>query len=195
MLVCLDPGHGGEDFGAVGHRLTEKEVCLDIARRVHRELLHYDGIRVTMTRSLDVCLSAEERIQWANQCDADLFLSIHTHTSLDPNASGFASYVSVVAGYEARRIQCWLHNQIVFFMRKYGVPDMGKKNDTEWVDGQILELRRVKMPAIAIKSLSIMDREDHHLLSDYRFREEYAQCIAGGIARIYQCKRKEEANV
>ncbi|MFC7441867.1 N-acetylmuramoyl-L-alanine amidase family protein [Laceyella putida] len=195
MLVCLDPGHGGEDYGAVGPMLTEKEVCLDIARRIHRELLHYDGIRVTMTRSLDIRLSAEERIRWANQCDADLFLSIHTHASLDPNVSGFASYVSVIAGHEARRIQCWLHNQIAFFMRKYGVADLGKKNDTEWIDGQLLELRQVKMPAIAVKSLSITHAEDNHLLSDYQFREEYAQCIAAGIARIYQCRRKEEASV
>jgi N-acetylmuramoyl-L-alanine amidase len=195
VLVCLDPGHGGADYGAVGNKLSEKEVCLNIARHIRKHLLRYDGLQVTMTRSMDVTTSTEERIQWANQCGADLFLSIHTNASLDPKASGFASYVSVVAGCETRRIQCWLHNQIALFMRKHGVADLGKKNDTEWIDGQMLELRQVKMPAIAVKSLYITHEEDNHLLSHESFLEEYAKCIADGIARIYKCRRKEEASV
>jgi N-acetylmuramoyl-L-alanine amidase len=195
MLICLDPGHGGSDPGAVGQKLAEKDVCLDLALRLRRKLLDYEGIDVTMTRSGDVDLTPEDRGRWANDRNADLFLSLHTHSSSDPRRSGFATYVSVVAGYETRRIQCWLHNQIVFFLRRYGVCDLGKKNDTETECGQLPELRHARMPAIALASLCITHERENRLLSDADFLEQYAGCIAEGIAKIYQCRKKEEASV
>ncbi|MBA4542822.1 MULTISPECIES: N-acetylmuramoyl-L-alanine amidase [Thermoactinomyces] len=194
MLVCLDPGHGGEDVGAIGFSLLEKNVCLDIAYRLRRKLLAYEGIKVTMTRSIDINVSAEERSRWANEQDADLFLSIHTNASPDSSLSGFASYVSVIAGYETRRIQCWLHNQIACFLRRYGVVDLGKKNDTEIFGGQLPVLRKTKMPAISIASLFITHSKENHLLADSAFLDHYAQCMAEGIARIYKCKPRENVN-
>ncbi|MGA9175332.1 MAG: N-acetylmuramoyl-L-alanine amidase [Thermoactinomyces sp.] len=194
MLVCLDPGHGGEDYGAVGFSLLEKNVCLDIAYRLRRKLLTYEGIKVTMTRSIDIYVSPEERSRRANEQEADLFLSIHTNASPDSSMSGFASYVSVIAGHETRRIQCWLHNQIVYFLRKYGVVDLGKKNDTEIFGGQLPELRATKMPAVSIASLFITHSKENHLLADSEFLDRYANCMAEGIAKIYRCKRREKVN-
>jgi N-acetylmuramoyl-L-alanine amidase len=190
ILVCLDPGHGGGDSGAVGFSLKEKEVCLDLAYRIERQLHHYDGIRVTMTRSLDVDKSPYERSRWANSQQADLFLSIHTNASSDPNETGFSSYVSVIAGSHARRIQCWLHNRIASFLRTFGIMDLGKKNDTETDGGKLTELRQVKMPAITLGSLFITHAKDNVLLRDASFRDEYAKCIAQGIANIYRCRPK-----
>lgn len=195
MLVCLDPGHGGDDWGAIGYSLFEKDVCLEIAFRVRRKLLHYHDISVTMTRSVDVNLGAEERSRWANQQNADLFLSIHTNASPDPTMGGFSSYVSVIAGLKSRRIQCWLHNQLANFLRNYGVVDLGKKNDTETVEGRLQELRDVKMPAITIASLFITHMRENHLLSDSDFLDLYAGTISSGIANIYHCKKKEKANI
>ncbi|KYQ86431.1 MULTISPECIES: N-acetylmuramoyl-L-alanine amidase [Thermoactinomyces] len=192
MLVCLDPGHGGEDLGSVGYSLAEKDVCLEIAFRVRRKLLNYEGLSVTMTRSVDTHVSARERIEWANRQNADLFLSIHTNASPDPTMSGFASYVSVIAGLEERKIQCWLHNQLTSFLRKYGVMDLGKKNDTETAEGKIQELRGVNMPAITVASLFITHMRENHLLSDARFLDQYAETITEGIARIHQCQKKEK---
>ncbi|MBA4495558.1 N-acetylmuramoyl-L-alanine amidase [Paenactinomyces guangxiensis] len=190
VLVCLDPGHGGSDYGSVGFFLTEKDVCLDLAFRIGRKLQNYEGISVTMTRSIDMDTTAEERSGWANQQKADLFLSIHTNASSDSTASGFASYVSVCAGSKARRIQCWLHNQIVCFLRKYGVCDLGKKNDTESFTGHLKELRLVEMPAITLASLYITHTKENHLLSDSEFLDRYADCIAEGVAKIFQCQLK-----
>lgn len=191
MLICLDPGHGGTDLGAVGYSLTEKEVCLELAFRIREKLAKYDGISVTMTRSIDLDTTPEERSRWANEQKADLFISIHTNASIDPMASGFTSYVSVVAGSEVRRIQCWLHNRVVCFLRQYGVRDLGKKNDTESLTGKLHELRGVQMPAIALASLYITHSKDHQLLSDAVFKERYAECIADGLVMIYQCQQKQ----
>ncbi|SFJ45849.1 N-acetylmuramoyl-L-alanine amidase family protein [Thermoflavimicrobium dichotomicum] len=190
ILVCLDPGHGGRDQGAIGFSLKEKEVCLDLAYRIERQLRKYEGISVTMTRSIDIDTTPEERSEWANRHHADLFLSIHTNASSDPSATGFASYVSVIAGSKARRIQCWLHNRIVSFLRQFGVTDLGKKNDTETLDGQLMELRQAQMPAITLGSLFITHAKDNVLLRDSYFRDQYAECIAQGIANIYRCQPK-----
>lgn len=195
MLVCLDPGHGGDDWGSVGYSLTEKDVCLEIAFRVRRKLLNYENLSVTMTRSVDTNVSAKERIEWANRQNADLFISIHTNASPDPTMSGFTSYVSVIAGLEARKIQCWLHNQLTSFLRKYDVIDLGKKNDTETVEGKIQELRGVNMPAITVASLFITHMRENHLLSDARFLDLYAETITAGIARIYHLKKKEKTHM
>lgn len=190
MLVCLDPGHGGSDCGSVGYSLFEKDICLEIAFRVRRKLLEYHDISVTMTRSVDMYVNASERSKWANRQNADLFLSIHTNASPDPALCGFASYVSVTAGLKSRQIQCWLHNQLANFLRKYGVVDLGKKNDTETVWGRLQELRDVKMPAITIASLYITHMRENHLLSDPDFLDRYAETISSGIARIYHCQKK-----
>jgi N-acetylmuramoyl-L-alanine amidase len=195
MLVCLDPGHGGTDTGAVAFSLAEKDVCLDIAFRVRKKLLEYDGIRVAMTRCADVELTPEERSRFANEQKADLFLSFHTPAFTDPAVSGFATYVSVVAGHQARRIQCWLHNQIVCFLRRYDVADLGKKNDTESATGKMPELRLARMPAIVLAALLFSQWQENSLLTDPEFLDRYAGSVAEGVARIYQCRRKEGASV
>lgn len=186
MLVCLDPGHGGADWGAIGFSLKEKEVCLELAYRIRRKLHGYNGISVTMTRLIDTSVSNQERICWANNQKADLFISLHTLASMDPKASGFATYVSVFAGTETRQLQCWLHNRLVRFLRDYQVCDLGKRNDTESPSGPIYEWRQLNMPALAIASLHITHSRENRLLANAQFLDAYASTIAEGIASIYQ---------
>lgn len=91
-LIVLDPGHGGNDPGAIGRGgLREKEVTLDIARRL-KDLLAYDGFRVVMTRSDDRFIPLGRRSQIANQEKADLYVSIHANASRNRSASGFEVY-------------------------------------------------------------------------------------------------------
>lgn len=182
ILICLDPGHGGSDRGAVGLELSEKEVCLDLCFRIRNQLNKYDGIGVTLTRSVDVDVTIEERVEWANSHQADLFLSMHTINC----SKGFTTYVSVIAGSEDRKIQCWLHNQIAHFLRSYGVCDQGKKNDTEAEQGFLYELRRTTMPAITIAGLNLANPLEHRLAKNIPFRDNYAKAIADGLVKIYR---------
>jgi len=191
VLICLDPGHGGSDQGAAGRSLLEKDVCLDIADRVEKKLSAYDGIRVIMTRSEDIEVSINDRCDWANRQNADLYVSFHTNFSVNPSDSGFTSYVSVFAGSKTRCIQRCLHNKIAYFLRQLGVIDLGKKNDTESMTGSLEELRMVQMPAIALGSLFITNDREHHLLNNDHFLNQYADCISESIATMYQCSRKQ----
>ncbi len=78
-LVVIDPGHGGKDWGAKGsYKLIEKELVLDISRRV-RDILTKKGIKVRMTRNSDVYVPLVRRADIANKIDADIFVSIHAN--------------------------------------------------------------------------------------------------------------------
>jgi N-acetylmuramoyl-L-alanine amidase len=90
--VVLDPGHGGKDPGAVGPRgLTEKEVNLDVAKRLARNL-RSAGVRVIFTRDRDAFVPLEERTAIANINNADLFISIHANASRYRGARGVETY-------------------------------------------------------------------------------------------------------
>jgi N-acetylmuramoyl-L-alanine amidase len=76
--ILIDPGHGGEDTGAIGRGGTrEKEVALDIARRLRRRLQAHGPAEVLMTRDADLTLPLSERVAIAHADHADLFVSIH----------------------------------------------------------------------------------------------------------------------
>ena len=79
--IVIDPGHGGRDPGAVGAGgLLEKEVTLDVARRLRDRLQKYPGYRILMTRDDDVFVSLRDRVHFANASQADLFISIHVNS-------------------------------------------------------------------------------------------------------------------
>lgn len=89
--IVIDPGHGGHDPGALGKRVTEAELVLDVALRLEK-LLHKAGIDVVMTRRSDVFIPLEERTAIANREGADLFLSIHANASRNVKAHGVETY-------------------------------------------------------------------------------------------------------
>jgi N-acetylmuramoyl-L-alanine amidase len=92
--IVVDPGHGGKDFGAPGFipGVHEKDVVLEIAKRVARKIRDELGIEAVLTRSDDRYLTLEERTAFANTHGADLFMSIHTNASRDPRAYGTETY-------------------------------------------------------------------------------------------------------
>lgn len=92
--VCMDPGHGGHDSGAVGPTgLLESQAALSIGRYVRRGLLDV-GMDVLCTRSSDTFISLERRCEMANDWGADLFLSIHCNAFSNPTAHGYEVWTS-----------------------------------------------------------------------------------------------------
>jgi N-acetylmuramoyl-L-alanine amidase len=94
FTVVLDPGHGGDDTGAKGPSgLAEKDVALDIARRLRARILSdMPDAQVIMTRDGDKAVSLDERTAMANHHRADLFVSIHANASRRGNARGAETY-------------------------------------------------------------------------------------------------------
>lgn len=78
--IIIDPGHGGEDPGAVGNMLTEeKDITLDVARRLRDKLSKFKNYQILMTRENDVTVPLNSRIDFANNHNADLYISIHVN--------------------------------------------------------------------------------------------------------------------
>uniref|UniRef100_UPI0013D0D5AA N-acetylmuramoyl-L-alanine amidase n=3 Tax=Pseudomonadota TaxID=1224 RepID=UPI0013D0D5AA len=85
----LDPGHGGEDPGAIGPSgLREKDVVLAIAHKLRERLTANANIRVLMTRDADFFVPLHERVRKARRVQADLFVSIHADAFITPQARG-----------------------------------------------------------------------------------------------------------
>lgn len=91
--IVIDPGHGGHDTGTIGpDGLLEKDLVVDVGRRLGRLLESRLGAEVVYTRKDDTFIPLETRTAIANQDQADLFVSIHANSSRDPNARGVETY-------------------------------------------------------------------------------------------------------
>src|SRR6476659_7342358 len=90
-VVVLDPGHGGEDSGAMCGGVMEKDLTLDVARRVDR-LLNSEGVAALMTRLGDSYVSLADRAAFGNRVGDSIFVSIHFNEDNKPVASGVETY-------------------------------------------------------------------------------------------------------
>ncbi len=91
--IVIDPGHGGHDTGTIGpNGLEEKDLVLEVGRRLGKLLETRLGAEVVYTRKDDTFIPLETRTAIANQQRADLFISIHANSSHDPDARGVETY-------------------------------------------------------------------------------------------------------
>ncbi len=94
VTITLDPGHGGEDPGAIGRGGTyEKNVTLQVARRLKARIDAEPNMRAVLTRDSDFFVPLHMRVQKARRVQADLFLSIHADAWIKPDARGSSVFV------------------------------------------------------------------------------------------------------
>ncbi|MFU9138833.1 N-acetylmuramoyl-L-alanine amidase AmiC [Erwinia tasmaniensis] len=99
MIIMLDPGHGGEDSGAVGkHKTREKDVVLKIARRLKSLIDKQPNMRALMTRNEDVFIPLQVRVAKARRQRADLFISIHADAFTNRAARGSSVFALSTKG-------------------------------------------------------------------------------------------------
>jgi N-acetylmuramoyl-L-alanine amidase len=99
VIVALDPGHGGEDPGAVGPSgLREKDVVLAIGLALREKLNAVPGMRALMTRDADFFVPLGERVRKARRVQADLFVSIHADAFMRPEARGASVFALSTRG-------------------------------------------------------------------------------------------------
>jgi N-acetylmuramoyl-L-alanine amidase len=115
LVIALDPGHGGEDPGAIGPGGTyEKNVVLSIARqlrdRLHGSRIGPHSVRVFMTRDADFFVPLHMRVRKAQQVRADLFVSIHADAFYTPNPQGGSVYALSQSGASSAAAR-WMANK------------------------------------------------------------------------------------
>lgn len=167
-IVCIDPGHGGADPGAVGY-VTEKHVVLEIARAAERRLLSCPGVDVVLTRTDDRYLDLSTRAGIANHIGADVLVSIHANAG---GGTGFESFRQPGTGANAQRLQQCIHAHIPGL----NVKDRGAK------EMNLQVLREARMPAVLCECLFVDHPTDAELLKDSRFLRLMGTALADGVA-------------
>ncbi len=108
IIVAIDPGHGGQDPGAIGKAGTrEKDVVLAISRELARRIDAEPGMRAYMTRADDRFIVLRERMALARRARADIFISIHADANLKSNITGSSVYVLSSGGASSEAAR-WL---------------------------------------------------------------------------------------
>lgn len=175
ILVVLDPGHGGNDPGAVGiGGLNEVDIVDPVADQV-AALLEANGVSVVLTRTENIEVDLPPRVDLANRLDANLFVSIHAN-AIDisrPEVNGIETYYYSSGEQLAEMI----HESVI---DATGGPDRGVRTARFYV------LRNTDMPAVLLELGFVTGEYDAERLSDPEYREILAQAIARGILQYIQ---------
>jgi len=111
VIVAIDPGHGGEDPGAVGPSgMFEKDVVLSVAYKMRERINATPGMRALLTRDADYFVPLHERVRKARRVEADLFISIHADAFMNPQARG-ASVFALSEGGATSAAARWMANK------------------------------------------------------------------------------------
>ncbi|KND58764.1 N-acetylmuramoyl-L-alanine amidase [Candidatus Paraburkholderia schumanniana] len=111
LTVAIDPGHGGEDPGAIGGAGTyEKHIALDIAKKLRAKIDAQPNMRAMMTRDADFFVPLNVRVQKAQRVSADLFVSIHADAFTSPEARGSSVFALSEHGASSAAAR-WMANK------------------------------------------------------------------------------------
>jgi N-acetylmuramoyl-L-alanine amidase len=175
VVVAVDAGHGGRDPGAVGiGNIQEADVVLDISQKV-ASILEQQGVQVVMTRTSDVEIDLQPRVDTAEQANATLFVSIHAN-AIDmsrPDVNGTSVYYYSSGQALAQTVQ----DSVV---ESLGMQDRGIHSARFYV------LRKTSMPSILVETAFVTGADDAKKLADSNWRSQMATAIANGVLQYLQ---------
>jgi N-acetylmuramoyl-L-alanine amidase len=185
VKIYLDAGHGGKDGGAVGNGLKEKDIVLDLVKRIEKGLKEYENVTVIQTRTTDVFLELTERTKKANNANADVLVSVHINSSTAPTSRGFETHIYPNSGAATSAFQNVMHSEI---KKAIGtdVEDRGKKQSNFHM------LRESKMKSILTENLFVSNAADAKLLDQEDFKQKLAQGHINGLEKFLGLKRSAQ---
>lgn len=168
-VICIDPGHGGHDPGAVGNGVAEKDVNLDIGLRLRAKLARM-GYTVVMTREHDHFVGLQQRCNIATANRALLFISIHQNAG-GPLANGTETYW-YAGNWASQKLATFVEHDILV---RTGLQNKGVKN------ANFLVIKNATMPAILVEGGFLSNFDDAKQLAQGDFRQKVADGIASGV--------------
>ena len=173
FLVVIDPGHGGPDPGAIGiGGIRETEVVLEVSKIV-KNLLSEKGVKVRLTRKNEVDLDLPPRVSFANNTDADIFVSIHANASRGKRRDINGLETFYYRGWRGRLLAKKIQKQILRVSP--GSPDRGVKQ------GRFYVIKNTRMPAVLVEIGFLTGRLDARRLEKINHRKRLAYAITKGI--------------
>ena len=172
--VVIDPGHGGSQTGAVYGGITEKELNLDIAKRLEKLLIN-KNIKTYMTRTGDYNVGLYERSGLANYVDADLFVSIHN------NADKLSTKGTMTLYYPGKAINGFSSQYFASIVQKQIVNDLNTRNLGTIPRPWLAVLRTTAMPAILVEFGYMTNKEELKKLKTPEYRQRAAESLSRAI--------------
>ena len=205
-LVVIDAGHGGQDSGAIRDGVLEKDLTLDVARRLE-QLMRARGLRTKLTRPDDQYVSLADRAASANQERDCVFVSIHfdegaraaatgvntyfaarqaTGTPVLPSWVPFVQPVSDEPGknFESQSLAGFVQEALVLRTRAV---DRGTRSQQFYV------IANVRHPAVLVEGGFLSNNEDITKLRTEEYRQQLAAAIAEGIMKYREIARERAA--
>jgi N-acetylmuramoyl-L-alanine amidase len=192
-LVVIDAGHGGQDSGTVKTGLVEKDLALDVARRLER-LLRERGFVTVLTRADDSYVSLQERATIANNQPESVFVSIHFDDAGRAAATGIETYYAAHRATLPERLASWLP-----FLQRISAepPDVESQNLAGFIQESVVAqtqatnrgtrqqqffvVANVRHPAVLVEGGFLTNKDEALKLTVADYREQLAAGIADGI--------------
>ncbi len=174
IIVCLDPGHGGEDPGCSYDDNVEATQVLELALAV-RDAMEEAGITVVMTREDDTYVGLEERAAIANAANADYFISFHRNTYEGGQVNGVEVHYAPNSSDET-----------IYFaeMTESKLVEAGISRDRGTYETNLAVCRLSEMPAILVEMGYVIDEEDNQLF--YENMQAYAVAFTEAVLESYE---------
>ena len=202
-LVVLDPGHGGQDSGAICGNIAEKDLTFDIGQRVDR-LLQAQGLATLMTRVGDSYVSLQDRAAVTNRARDCIFVSIHFNEAKKV-IGGVETYYAEHQTAPAPRLVSWIpffqgpaaenptlaSQSLARFIQEAMVartkaPDRGTKAQ------QFFVIANVAVPAVLVEAGFLSNKEDIAKIESNDYREQMAAAISEGILRYREVLKERQ---
>ena len=199
--IAIDSGHGGSDCGAKGcNGIQEKDICLAIGTQVGN-LLEQHGCSVMLTRNNDYTIGLDERTSYANNAQADLFVSIHANYAPNPKAMGIETFClkpsllkqgySQLSDEQSQWVNSTLHqraeiaNTVAQSVQQHVCNAVAKFHDTS-VDRKVKYsvsqvLLGTQMPSLLIEVGFVSNPKEAPLLNNHEYQKSIACGICDGI--------------
>lgn len=198
-FIVIDPGHGGDDVGAVGYKqVEEKQVVLAVSKLIKKGL-SVAGYDIVLTRNKDHFIPLTKRTAFANRLGAHLFVSIHANAALNKNAFGIETFYyphgdgSVQAFDHAPYMQSYLANktscsQLLAEHIQYSlcseigvIHSMGNLIDRKVKKAPFQVLIGSTQPSVLVEIGFLTHAYEGNLLSTEEYQKKIAKAIVKGI--------------
>lgn len=177
--IILDPGHGGEDLGAIVKKpkvIYEKSICLQTAQLLKRHLKHL-GYRVIMTRNKDYYIPLDDRVSMGDQAGDALFVSLHYNSAPNRRANGIEVYYyqprkKTSKAQRSKKLAQSILDHAIYFTK---ASSRGIKK------GNFKVIRNGKVPAILLEGGFITNQYELNKLNSPNYLNNLSWGVAQGI--------------
>jgi len=167
--VVIDPGHGGTDYGAIREGINEKDLTLDISQRIE-SILRSKGIKAVLTRTEDTYVSLEDRVNFSESEEPEIFVSIHVNSAVSTDPNGIETH--------------WYHDYskpLAEIIHKHFTQELPNSKDRGLFKSKFYVINHTTCPAVLCEIGFLSNNDERNdLITDSR-KQKTAKAIAEGI--------------